>query len=281
MEALLRRGASARLVAFSRQPDGAAARRLRERGVEVRPGDLADRASLERLFAGAGAVFGVTQPWSPGYKKVDAPGEIAQGRNIVDACRAAGVAHLVLTTAMQLEDKASGIPHIDSKQEIERHLRASGQPFTLLRPAMFIENIGMPFFPVKRGTLRGFVDADAKLPFVAARDVGEAAAVALTAPGEWLGRTVDLVSDFVSGDDVVRYLERAHPGRKYRYTCPPRLLMRLFAKEFYKMRVGAEVAGRPPFPHREGIERAMQQTRAMVPGFLSVEQHVMALPLPS
>lgn len=277
VDALLRRGAGVRLRAFSRQPDGAAAGKLRERGVEVGQGDLADRASLERVFAGADAVFGVTQPWSPGYKKVDAPGEIAQGRNIVGACRAAGVAHLVLTTAMQLEDKPSGIPHIDSKQDIERHLRASGQPFTLLRPAMFIENIGMPFFPVKRGKLRGFVDGDAKLPFMAARDVGEAAAVALLSAREWIGRTVDLVSDFVSGDDIVRCLERAHPGQEYRYTCLPRLLMRLFAKEFYKMRVGAELAGRPPYPHREGIEKAMQQTRAMVPGFMSVEQYVLGL----
>ena len=261
----LLRGARHRVTGFSRDPSGEASARLRARGVQVEHADLADRASLERVFAGATAVFGVTQPWSRGYKKVDAPGEVAQGRNIVDACRAAKVPHLVLTTAMQLEDAPTGIPHLDSKQEIERYLRPSGQPFTLLRPGTFMENIGLPFFPVKRGKLRGFVDGDAKLPFMSARDVGAAAAVAISAREQWTGKTIDLVSDWVCGDDICRYLEKAHPGQKYQYTCVPRLLMRLFSPEFYKMRKGAEEAGRPPFPHRVGIEKALKETREMVP----------------
>lgn len=280
VECLLR-DARHHVTGFSREPSSTASARLRERGVRLEHADLADRASLERVFAGAAAVFGVTQPWSRGYKKVDAPGEVAQGRNIVDACRAVKVPHLVLTTALQLEDQPTGLPHLDSKREIERYLRSSGQPFTLLRPGTFIENIGLPFFPVKRGRLRGFVDGDAKLPFMSARDVGEAAAVAFSAREQWLGKTVDLVSDYVSGDDICRYLEKAHPGQRYRHTCPPRLLMRLFAPEFYQMRLGAEEAGRPPFKHRAAIDKALQETRALVPGFMSVEQYVMGLPLPS
>lgn len=280
VECLLR-GARHRVVGFSRDPSGAAAAKLKDRGVAVERADLADRASLQRVFEGAAAVFGVTQPWSQGYKKVDAPGEIAQGQNIVEACLAAKVPHLVLTTALQLEDKPTGLPHLDSKREIERVLRASAQPFTLLRPGTFMENIGLPFFPVKRGKLRGFVDGDAKLPFMSARDVGEAAAVALSAREQWLGKIVDLVSDYVSGDDICRSLEKAHPGQKYKHTCPPRLLMRLFAPEFYKMRVGAEEAGRPPFKHAAAIEKALKQTREMVPGYMSVEKYVLKLPLPS
>ena len=277
VDRLLARGDRLKLVAFSRQPDSPAAAKLRERGLEVARGDLRDRSSLERLFRGAAAVFGVTQPWSAGYKKVDGAGEVEQGRNIIEACRAAGVPHLVLSTAMQTDGKPTGIPHLDSKQEIERALLASGQPFTLLRPAMFIENIGLPFFPVKRGKLRGFVDGDAKLPFMGARDVGEAAAVAICAPAQWLGHTIDLVSDYVSGEDICRFLEHAHPGQKYRYTCPPRLLMRLFAREFFQMREGAEVAGRPPFPNRASTDKALSETRAMVPEWMSVEKYVLTL----
>ncbi|MBK7860333.1 MAG: NmrA/HSCARG family protein [Archangiaceae bacterium] len=237
-----------RLVALTRDAASPKARALAERGVQVEQGDLLDPAALHRIFTGAHGVFGVTQPWSADYKKVDAAGEVQQGKNLIDACVKCSVKHLVLSTAMQLEDKPTGLPHLDSKQDIERHLRATPAPFTLLRPGTFIENIGLPFFAVKRGKLRGFVDSDAKLPFMSAHDVGEAAAVAFDAPDRWLEQTVDLVSDYVSGDDICRALERTHPGQRFRHTCPPRWLMRLFAPEFYKMRVGAEASGRPPFP---------------------------------
>ncbi len=113
-------------------------------------------ASLERIFSGAEGVFGVTQPWDPGIAAPTLASEIAQGRAIIDAAKRAGVRQLMLYTAMRVDDKPTGLPHVDSKLEISATSRGSGVPFTLLRPGTFMDNIGQSFFPIKKGVVRGF-----------------------------------------------------------------------------------------------------------------------------
>jgi uncharacterized protein YbjT (DUF2867 family) len=265
-----------RVVAFSRQPQGAKAQRLRAKGVVVQSADLADLASLERVFQGAQGVFGVTQPWTADYRRADVAGELKQGMNIIDACLRARISHLVLSTVMNIDDKPTDIPHVASKIEIERYLFGKGVPSTLLRPGTFMDNIGMPFFPVKPGRVRGFTDGDAKLPFVSCHDIGEAAAVAFETPDQWIGKQVNLVSDYVSGEDICEMLQQLRAGERFRYSTVPRLLMRLFAPEFYKMRRGFEQVGRPPFPQQSKIDEALTTTRRMVPGFWTVGRYLAA-----
>jgi uncharacterized protein YbjT (DUF2867 family) len=91
---LVRRG-TCDLVAFTRRPASERARALASQGIRVERGDLSDVASLESIFRGADGVFGVTQPWDPGYRRADVASEIAQGRAVVDACKRARVGHLV------------------------------------------------------------------------------------------------------------------------------------------------------------------------------------------
>ncbi len=250
--------------ALSRQPDGDAARRLRDQGVSVVQADLDDPASLTAAFAGAHGVFGVTQPWSPDYKRADPAREIAQGRHIVAACETNGTRHLVLSTGIRFSDKPSGIPHADSKIVVEDHLMSRPVPWTLLRPGTFMDNIGQPFFPVKNTVIRGFTDGDAKLPFVCCRDIGEAAATVFEQGERWTGKAITLVGAFASCDQLAADLGQLR-GKKYRYKSAPAFLMRLFVPEFYKMRRGFEALGRPPYPHREAIDEALRETRALVP----------------
>src|SRR5215475_5744525 len=76
-------------------------RELRKRGAEVRDEfvELGDRPGLERVVAGCDAVFHVAALYS-----FDAPGRELQRvnvegtRNVLDACRAQGVARLVHTS---------------------------------------------------------------------------------------------------------------------------------------------------------------------------------------
>src|SRR5438552_438347 len=37
-------------------------------------------------------------------------------------------------------DRATGIPHFDSKFEVEKEIRRSGVPFTIVAPVFFMEN---------------------------------------------------------------------------------------------------------------------------------------------
>ena len=263
------------VVALSRDPSSTKAAALEHLGVTVRQADLADAASLERIFINAHGVFGVTQPWSNDYRDVDVAAEIAQGRNIIDACQRTNVQHLVLSTAMRIDDEPTGVPHVDSKRDIERYLLVSGVPYTLLRPGTFMDNIGAKFFPVRRGTIQGFTDGDSKLPFVSCHDIGEAAAAVFAAPERWLDKGVNLVSDWVSGDEICTALGKLR-NERFRWKTPPKLLMRLFAREFYTMRVKFEQSGRPPYPYHSHINEALRQTHLLVPEFWGIERFLTA-----
>lgn len=261
-----------RIVALSRDPGSQSAQRLAASGVEVQKADLDDEPSLLRTFVGAHGVFGVTQPWSPDYRKCDVVAEVAQGRNIVDASVQAGVRHVVLSTVLHFDRKRTGVPHVDSKLEIEEYALAKNLPHTLIKCASFMDNIGAPYFPVKKGFVRGLADGDAKIPYVACADIGSCAAIAFARPDEYLGKGIDLVADFVSGQELCDTLSKLRNGEHFKYKTIPKLMMRLFAKEFYKMRVTFETWGRPPYPTE--ITDALSACRSMNPRMLSIEQYL-------
>ncbi len=245
------------VVALSRNPESTAAAALGRAGARLVGGDLMDRRSLREAFHGAHGVFGVTQPWSPDYKTCDVAGEIRQGRHIVDAAVESGVRHLVLSTVMLLGPGKTGVPHVDSKLDIEAYARAATPSMTIVRPAQFMDNIGSRFFPVKPGRVRGFVDGDAKVPYVACADIGGVVTIAFR--DRLVGREIDAVGDFVSGVEISSILGRIY-GRRFRYSAPPALAMRLFAREFYVMRRAFERHGRPPYqPEIAGYVEAMRR----------------------
>jgi uncharacterized protein YbjT (DUF2867 family) len=88
-----------RVRALVRNPDDPTARALADSGVEVVQGDMIDRASLDRAMHG---VYGVHSVQA--YLPKDAAGEIRQGTNVADAAKAAGVQHLVYSSAAGPED---------------------------------------------------------------------------------------------------------------------------------------------------------------------------------
>lgn len=260
------------IIALSRDPDGDRAQALKKKGVEVRRADLDDKSSIIPVFEKAYGVYGVTQPWSPDYKKCNPEAEIKQGHNIIDACLQTGVKHLVLSTVGSIGTEKTGVSHVDSKLMIEEYTRASGIRYTFLRPAQFMDNIGAPFFPIKKGSVRGFIDGDAKVPYVACKDIGVFAALAFGHPNDYIGKELNLIGDFVSGEELCRILSKLRNGERFRYKTIPRLIMRIFAKEFYQMRVGFENWGRPPYPQE--LLDAMTNCKSLCPEIMTVEQYL-------
>ena len=65
--------------------------------------------------------------------------EVQEGKNMADAALDAGVEHLVFSSVGGAERK-SGIPHFETKWEIENHIRKLGLPATMIRPVGFMEN---------------------------------------------------------------------------------------------------------------------------------------------
>ena len=184
---LLARGYQVR--GLTRNPAGERAQAMADLGAVMVRGDLDDRASLEDAMDGVDGVFAVTDFWEHGYE-----GEVRHGRNVVDAAQAAGVGHLVYTSVASA-DRNTGIPHFDSKNEIDEYIRNSGIGFTIIKPVSFMQNWSRARDSVAANGLRTPQGPDTKTLLISTADIGRFAAEAFDDPDRWKGVEKDIAGD--------------------------------------------------------------------------------------
>src|SRR5215213_90472 len=200
-----------RIRAFTRNPQKPEAQALAARGAEVVQGDMEeDRSAMERVLEGASGVFSVQNFLETGYD-----GEVQQGKMVADAAKAAGVEHFVYSSVGSAH-RQTGIPHLESKWEVEEHVRQIGLPYTILRPVFFMQNWEMMRDHVLGGTLAQPLDPDKPFQQVAVDDVGAFAAIAFQHPDEWIGREVDLAGDEQTMPEIAETFGRV-AGREIVY----------------------------------------------------------------
>ena len=117
-----------KLRALTRKTSSHAAQALARQGVEVVQGDLEDPSSVASASAGVYGVYSVQDFWAAGARR-----EVQQGKNVPDTAKKAGVKHFVYSSVGGAE-RNTGIPHWESKWEIEKHIRSLGLPATVLGP---------------------------------------------------------------------------------------------------------------------------------------------------
>ncbi len=200
--------------ALTRDPDKASARALMGKGTEVVRGDMNDPASLGRALDGAYGVFSVQTPYESGVEA-----EVRQGKSLAEAAQRAGVSHFVYTSVGSA-DQHTGIPHFDSKFQIEEHIRGLGLPFTILRPVFFMENLLTVKSMIADGRIALPLTPDCKLQMIAVDDIGALATIAFEHPQKWLGRSLDIAGDGISMDALAALLTRV-VGHEVHYTQVP------------------------------------------------------------
>ncbi|HEY0709501.1 MAG TPA: NmrA family NAD(P)-binding protein, partial [Polyangia bacterium] len=167
-ETLLAAGKKVRVVV--RNADKAAG--LAKLGAEVVTGDLSDRASLARAFAGASGVYLISPPdmTTSNFLAERKPWLEAIARTAADA----KVPHVVFLSSLGAEHVAGTGP-IVTLHAGEEALRAAGVPATLLRAGYFLENWAA-VLPVakKDGVLPSFLPAGFSTITVATADIGRA-----------------------------------------------------------------------------------------------------------
>ncbi len=111
--------------------------------------------------------------------------------NMLDACKTAGVRHIVLNSALGAGRFNKSFPSWHSK--VEEKLRASGMEYTILRPNGFMQNIVAYNASTIRAD-RAFYAAmgDAKTSLIDVRDIGDIAAMILGDPRPHAGKTYEL-----------------------------------------------------------------------------------------
>ncbi|GEJ55417.1 NmrA/HSCARG family protein [Anaeromyxobacter diazotrophicus] len=198
--ALLDHGHAVR--ALTRRPGSERAAALHAAGAELHEGDLDDGAAVERAAAGADAFFLMATPFEEG-----AGAEVRQGQRAAEAARRAGVKHLVYSSVAGA-DQGTGIPHFDSKAEIERHVQALGVPYTIVAPVFFMENLLSlaVLRGLRTGTLALPLPAARSLQMVAVEDLGAFVRLVVERPGSFQGQRVEIASDEVTGREAARAL---------------------------------------------------------------------------
>jgi uncharacterized protein YbjT (DUF2867 family) len=226
--ALLTRGHQVRTL--TRNSGSAAAQRLRQEGVEIAVGDFNDHDSLVRAARGVDAVFVMSTPFQQGPQQ-----ETAQGVGVTDAAKAAGVAHVIYTSVASA-DRATGIPHFDSKYEVEKHLHASDVSFTIVAPVFFMENFLQPWMlsGLRQGKLAMALPSKRSLQQIAVADIGAFVAAVIERGETVFGRRFDIAGDELTGDEAAAVLANV-TGREIRYEGFPPAVLRAQSEDMARM----------------------------------------------
>ena len=228
VEALLTRGHQVR--ALTRNSASSAANRLRQQGVEIAVGDFTDHDSLVRAARGADAVYAMSTPYEHGAEK-----ETTQGITITDAAKAAGVAHFIYSSVASA-NRATGISHFDGKYAVEKHLQASGVPYTIVAPVFFMENLLQPWMlsSLRQGKLSMALPASRFLQQITVADIGAFVAAVIERGDTVFGRRFDIAGDELTGEEAAAMLSKV-TGREVHYEGFPPDVLRAQSEDMARM----------------------------------------------
>jgi len=205
-------GRGHRVRAFVRRPDSFEAKELERLGAELAEGDFEEPSSIEAAARGMDALFIVATPFEAGMEA-----ETRHGIAAADAAKAAGVEHLVYSSVADA-DKDTGIPHFDSKREVEKHIEGLCIPYTIVAPVYFMDNLLAPWTlpQLKEGRFPIALPSSRPLQQIALSDIASFTALVLENPKEFLDRRVDIASDELAGEEVAEILTRV-TGQEIHY----------------------------------------------------------------
>jgi uncharacterized protein YbjT (DUF2867 family) len=205
-----------RVRCLTRRLNSPAAQEFARLGAELVEGDLSNPASLRAALRGCDGAFGVTNYWEHFEREYD------QGRNFVDALRASGIQHAVISTLPHVKQLSGGrleVPHFDTKGHIEEYARGTNLPATYVHVAFYYENF-LKHFPPRRqpnGTyVFGFPQGTTPLAAVAAEDVGGVVAAIFAESFWYRDKVVGIVGDDLRCDEYAEIMHRVL-GRSFAY----------------------------------------------------------------
>jgi uncharacterized protein YbjT (DUF2867 family) len=226
--------------ALTRDPSAEKATALAALGAEVVQADIDDEASVSSAFDGAYGAYCLTNFW----EHFSGEKEIVQAGNMARAAKIAGLKHVIWST---FEDSRKWIPltddrmptlqgrfkvaHFDAKSEADHFFTRLGVPTTFLLTSAYWENfIYFGWGPQKGedGVLAvTFPMGDKKLPSIAVEDIGKCAYGIFKAGDEFIGGTVGVAGEFLTGAEIATSLTKAL-GQEVRYNDVPADVYRSF-----------------------------------------------------
>ena len=215
---------------LTRNPNSIKSENLKTMNIEVVKGDLNNADTYREYLKNVYGIFSV-QTFENGVEK-----EINQGITLATLAKEFGIKHFLYSSVFGA-DLNSGVAHMESKFKIENHIKQIGLPFTIIRPTSLFENFLIP--QVKKGILKGklvqAIHRNTVLQYIAAEDIGKAAAKIFQESEMYLGKTIPLATEQLSTQEVADKFSEVL-NKKIEYKKLPVLVTRLFlGKNLYKM----------------------------------------------
>jgi len=208
--------------AITRDVNSEKARALANAGAEVVEADVNDLQSLVKAFEGAYGAFCVTFFW----EHFSAEKEKLHAKNMAEAAKQSGVQHVIWSSLEDtrrwiplsddrmptLQDKYK-VPHFDAKGEANAFFTDRHLPVTILNTSFYWEN--MIYFGT--GPKKGengklaitFPMGDKRLPSISCEDIGKCAYGIFKRGSEYIGKTIGIAGEFISGAQMAAALTKA------------------------------------------------------------------------
>jgi uncharacterized protein YbjT (DUF2867 family) len=208
--------------ALTRNPKSDRAAELARLGAEVVEAHLDHPESLKRAFQGVHGAYCVTNFW----EHFSPAKEMAQAANMAKAAAEGGVTHVIWSTLedtrrwVPLDDDRMPtlmteykVPHFDAKGEANHLFADHGAPTTFLLTSFYWDNLisfGMGPKKGADGTLVLTLPmGDKKLPGIAVEDIGKCAYGIFKQGRSYIGRTVGIAGEHLTGTAMAAALARA------------------------------------------------------------------------
>ncbi len=182
----------------------ASAAALRAAGVgDVVVGDISDRDTLRRAISGVKAVYHVGPACHPQERKM--------GIDMIDAARAEGLEHFVLSSVLHAITREL-VQH-EIKRDIEEHLLSSGLEFTILQPANYMLPLKLRS-SFEKGVYRMSWSPERKQSLIALTDLTDVSVEVIANGPHHFGATYELASPGrYTGHDLCEVISKV-TGRK-------------------------------------------------------------------
>ncbi|MFE9444388.1 NmrA/HSCARG family protein [Streptomyces sp. NPDC006602] len=208
--------------ALTRNPDSPAARELAALGAEVVRADFDDEPTVHKAFEGAYGAFLVTNF----FAHMSAAKETEEIEVLARAAGAAGLRHVVWSTLedtrellpladgrMPVLQEKYNVPHFDSKGEGNKLFTEAGVPTTFLHTTFYFQGF-LQYFGPQRGedgvlTLSLPLEDGRLLAGVDVADIGRTAFAILKGGEHFIGQTVSLAGDHLTGAQYAEKLASA------------------------------------------------------------------------
>ncbi|MGZ8516568.1 MAG: NmrA/HSCARG family protein [Chitinophagaceae bacterium] len=216
--------------ALTRNKNAAKAEALLRLQVDLVQGNLDDPTSYSDHLKEVDGVFSVID-----YKQGPAR-ETRQGIDLADSAKENGVKHFLYSSVIGA-DANTGVPHWESKFKIETHIKQTGLPYTIIRPASLYENFLIP--QVKSRLLKGKLVSPSHKnkvqQYISAEDVGRISTIIFMNPGKYKGQSITIAAEQMDSLQVADVFSKVW-GKPVSYQQLPGIITRLaMGKNLYKM----------------------------------------------